>query len=146
MIKLLKLGEGKFPVIDRLWAGLYIAEQNNVNYLEIGTKRWKCQVLAQTKKETLEGLLFVKNISSSSRLGCWVHSISTHNCWSASQSLNRDKQRVIRCCPKWDPWINIKHFFFFFTWEKPWRWTFFCWINNRGGKSKNDVTTLRERS
>ena len=39
MIKLLKLGEGKFPVIDRLWAGLYIAEQNNVNYLEIGTKR-----------------------------------------------------------------------------------------------------------
>ena len=74
----------------------------------------KCQVLAQTKKETLEGLLFVKNISSSSRLGCWVHSISTHNCWSASQSLNRDKQRVIRCCPKMGSLNQYLNIFFFY--------------------------------
>jgi len=82
--------------------GLCIAEQNNVNYLEIGTKRWKCQVLAQKKRDPRGAFLFVKNISSSSRLGCRVHSISTHTATAGQhrQSLNRDEQQVIRCCPK----------------------------------------------
>jgi len=58
MIKLLKLGEGKLKKNSgyrSIVGGLCIAEQNNVNYLEIGTKRWKCQVLAQKKKRPSRG-------------------------------------------------------------------------------------------
>jgi len=36
---------------------------------------------------------------------------------------------------------NGIHFFYLLGIKKPWRWTFFCRINNRGGKSKNYVTT-----